>query len=156
MFQKLKLFVTNLLFALKKLVNSNNDVLPTPDPNNATAGFFVEQAINHFRLRNHLLKYGLSVKLKEIACKHSAEMCKKNKIISTLNGFSLQFGLLKEGIKATNQYMIVVQSFTDTESIVRKILSTTIYRNMLLSDSYVFMGVSVYNGFCTVLLTSKF
>lgn len=156
MFQKLKLFVTNLLLAFKKILPSNSDTLPAPDPNNAFSGNLVEQAINHFRLRNSLLKYGLSIKLKEIACKQSAEMAKKNKILNTLNGFSLQFGLLKEGIKTRNNYMIVVQGYTDTESIIRKILSETSYRNILLSDNFSLMGVSVYNCYCTVLLTSKF
>ena len=69
---------------------------------------------------------------------------------------SVKFGLLKQGISAQNNYMMVEYDYSNAESILRKLLSTNIYRNILLSDNFDNIGVSVYNNYCTVLLTSKF
>ena len=83
-------------------------------------------------------------------------MASKNKMVYLIQGFSVKFALLKQGVNAQNNYMMVEHDCSNAESILRKLLSTNTYRNILLSDNFANIGVSVYNNYCTVLLTSKF
>lgn len=156
MIEKIKKWIANFLLAIKNFLPSKNNEVPPPSEQNSNQTVFVESSINYFRNKNFLYKYGFSTKLKSIAEKHAAEMAKQNRLIYTLNGLSLGFGLLKEGVKTKNHYMMITHNTPDSEGIVRKILSNNVYRNLILSDSFCYIGVSVYNGYCAIILTSKF
>jgi uncharacterized protein YkwD len=156
MWEKLKSIIKDFLVKIKVFFPNRNPILPEQDINNDINTKFIENGINHFRIRNYLLKYNISSKLKEIATLQSKEMASKNKMVYLIQGFSVKFGLLKQGVNAQNNYMMVEHDCSNAESILRKLLSTNTYRNILLSDNFANIGVSVYNNYCTVLLTSKF
>ena len=60
MWEKLKSIIKDFLVKIKVFFPNRNPILPEQDINNDANTKFIENGINHFRIRNYLLKYNIT------------------------------------------------------------------------------------------------
>ncbi len=156
MIEKLRIIIVNLLETIKSYIMPKQILIPHPD--NKKTSFIVEKAISMFRSSNGLLPYVSNLQLESIAAEHSYEMAKQNRLLYDMKGVKIHFTLKSKGINCKNAF--VMPSYTphenDPDIFLRNITSNTIYRNLILSNNFFYIGVSVFNNYCTVIITSKF
>lgn len=150
------MIIVSLLETIKSYIMPKQVIIPHPD--NKKNSYIIEKAIGMFRSSNGLIPFASNIKLENIAAEQSYEMAKENRLIYDMKGMKIQFMLKQQGINCKNAFLI--PSFTphenDPESFLRNITAHTIYRNLMLSNNFFYIGVSVFNNYCTVIITSKF
>lgn len=156
MIEKIKMLILNFLNAIKKSISPSKEIIPNPD--NKSSSIYIEKSLNIFRNKNSLIPFIHNSSLEKIATEYSFEMAKSNRIMYDMKGLQLSYRLHKNNIFCKNMYLIPAHSYHEcnTENFIRNILSDTIGRNTLLSDNFYYIGVAVFNNYCTVILTSKF
>ena len=154
MFKIIKIFFIKLLIAIRKNISPNTNL--QPNENNQKDSQFVEKSINAFRNRNCLIPFIHKDILKNICKKHSEVMFAKNQLIYDYKCMRISMALHAESIFCKNSYLFVAYDEYSADKIIRNLLSSMIYRSVILSDNFENIVVYIFNGYCSIILTSKF
>lgn len=150
MISKIKKFIIDLLQSIKNSISKPSSVVPSADNEKNT--LLVENTINVFRTINHLLPYKHNDKLTKLAMQLSETMVKQNDVMYDYKGLELRMKLNALGISYKNAYLMASYG-KDDKQISRNIFASIIYRNILLSNNFDYIGVYVFNNYCAVILT---
>lgn len=152
MLSKIKNFIIDLLLSIKKYISKPTSLEPSTENEKNT--LLIENTINVFRTINYLLPLKHNEQLKLLAKERTEKMVMQNEILYDYKGLELRLKLNSVGLHPINAYMMASYG-KDDKQISRNILSSIIYRNMLLSSNFDCIGVYAFNNYCAVIITSN-